>query len=314
MHNCGPLPYCAVGCTRLQRFVGGLGTLMRYVGVVGWIRSVSIGGVAPRPFQNDRRHCKLGVLLCYLKAVRGNFLETSESWRRVQGQLDQTVRLSALGEAVAAIAHELNDPIACIVGRTQLILEQCRGGCNKDDLETVLNQAQRAAQLVRDILSFAGRWRAEKRPVDLISVLDRVLALKSSDLRASNVQVETRLSCGMRRAVVDERQMEAVFINLVTNAEQAMVETNGGGHILIRARQRGDRVQVSFRDDGPGIPVNRLTAVFEAFYTTKRWGQGMGLGLSICKGLVQEQGGRIWAESAEGEGATFFIEVPAYGG
>lgn len=240
-----------------------------------------------------------------------NFLDTDELWRSVQDQLEQAVRLSALGETVVAIANELNSSIASIIGRTQLLLAQAPVGYYRDDLESVLSQSQRAAHVVRHILSIAGRWRAEKTPVDLSSLLDRVLALKSSELRSNNVQVKTSVSRSLCAVMVDERQMEEVFVNLLTNAEQAMLRANGGGHILIRAAQIDDRVRVSFHDDGPGIPASSLKAVFEPFYTIKGQEQGTGLGLSICKGLVQEQGGRIWAESVMGEGSTFYIEVSA---
>ncbi len=231
-------------------------------------------------------------------------------WRQAQEKIQENSRLISLGEIIAGVAHELNNPLTSVVGFAQLLLEREADTGSKQDLEIIFNEAQRAAKVVRNLLSFARKYEAEKNLVDITSIIDRVLALKAYDLRVSNIELMTHFSPELPKVYADEHQLEQVFLNIVTNAEQAMEEVGRGGRLTVMAQKEPQAVRVSFYDNGPGISASNLKAIFKPFFTTKAPGQGTGLGLSICKSLVREQEGKIWAESEPGKGAAFHVEIP----
>ncbi|MBI4199492.1 MAG: GAF domain-containing protein [Chloroflexi bacterium] len=235
-------------------------------------------------------------------------LDDVTEWKQTQESLQETSRLISVGEIVAGVAHELNNPLASVLGFAQLLLEQEPPEAIRGDLELICTEAQRAATVVHNLLGFVRKRKAEQTWLHVPSVVDRVLTLKSYDLRVSNTQVETSFPPDPPRVLADEHQLEQVFLNIVTNAEQAMSEAHQGGRLLIDVARNGKKLVVAFRDDGPGILPRELKLIFEPFFTTKE--KGTGLGLSICKSLVQQQGGRIWVESQEGKGATFYVELP----
>ena len=217
------------------------------------------------------------------------YLDDITEWRQTQEKIQETSQLISLGEIIAGVAHELNNPLTSVMGFAQLVMEQNPQGANRADLELIFSEAQRAAKVVRNLLSFVRKHKAEKSWVDLASTMERVLALKSYDLRASNIEVDTAFPADLDGVYADEHQLEQVFLNIVTNAQQVMSGADRPGHLLIRGRRENGVVQLSFQDNGPGIPASSLKTVFEPFFTTKGAGQGTGLGLSICKSLVQEQ-------------------------
>ena len=238
-------------------------------------------------------------------------LDDITEWRQTQENIQEISRLVSLGEIVASVAHELNNPLASIMGFTQFIIEREPEGPNKSELEMVYSEAQRAAKVVRNLLSFVRKHKAEKGWVDLSSTLERVLALRSYDLHTSNIKVETFFAPDLPPAYVDKHGLEQVFLNIVTNAQQALAEeTPPGGRLSIRAYKDDGVIRVSFQDDGSGIPLDNLKVIFEPLFTTKAPGEGTGLGLSICKSLIQDEGGKIWAESEIGKGAMFHVELP----
>lgn len=236
-------------------------------------------------------------------------LEDVTEWQRVQEKVQETSRLISLGEIIGGVAHELNNPLTSVMGFSQLLMEQEKDGPNYADLKMIFNESQRAAKVVSNLLAFVRRREIDKQWVAVSDPLERVLALKSYDLRVGNIDVECVLEPDLPPVFVDEHQLEQVFLNLVTNGQQAMVTTNNRGCLTIRAQRKNDSVLVSFADDGPGIPSADLSSIFDPFFTTKGPEQGTGLGLSICQGLVQEQGGKIWAESEEGKGAVIYVEL-----
>lgn len=237
-------------------------------------------------------------------------LDDVTEWRYAQERVQETSRLTTLGEIVAGVAHELNNPLTSVMGFAQLLMEQQPEGENRMELEIIFAEAQRATKVVRNLLTFVRKRKAEKSWVDLASTVEQVLTLKSYDLRACNIEVETAFAPDLPNVYVDEHQLEQVFLNIVTNAEQAMAEAHRGGHLLIQGRRDVGVIRLSFEDNGPGIPARSLKTIFAPFFTTKGARQGTGLGLSICRSLVQEQGGRIWAESEAEKGATFHVEIP----
>lgn len=232
--------------------------------------------------------------------------------KQLQERLLQSEKLSALGELVAGVAHELNNPLTSIIGYVQLIRAQGVSPAIKEDLERVLRQAQRAADIVRNLLAFARQEQPQRQYVDVNDVLERTLALRSYELRVQNIQVKTELDASLPRTMADPHQLQQVFLNLILNAEQAIVDSGIGSQIAVRTWRHEDNIYIEVADDGPGIPHELLGRIFDPFFTTKEQGKGTGLGLSISYGIVREHGGRIWAESegVPGKGARFLLTLP----
>ena len=231
--------------------------------------------------------------------------------RRLQEQLIQSEKMSAIGQLIAGIAHDLNNPLASVVGFSDFLAESGDvPAALTEPLEVIRQEAERAATIVRNLLSFA-RSREGERDVELISrILESTLALMRNDLMARNVDAVIQLEPDLPSVRVNANQITQVFVNLISNAAQAIASANRSGMIRIAARRWLDGVAVSVGDNGPGIPEDVLPRVFEPFFTTKKEGEGTGLGLSICQGIVKEHGGRITAESRPGGGATFTVELP----
>lgn len=240
--------------------------------------------------------------------------------RRLEGQLMQSEKLSALGQLVAGVAHELNNPLTSISGYTQLLFrEKDLSEQVRDDLSHIHRQAERAARIVQNLLVFAREHKAERRLVNLNTVVRDTLTLRAYQLRVDNITVAIELDTDLPMTVADPFQLQQVFLNLINNAHQAMTERGVPGTLTLRsgvlptdgAIGKGNSfVRVSVGDSGVGIPQSDLKRIFDPFYTTKPVGQGTGLGLSICFGIVQEHGGRIWAESERGAGTIVHVDLP----
>jgi two-component system NtrC family sensor kinase len=180
----------------------------------------------------------------------------------------------------------------------------------RSDIERVHAQAERASKIVQNLLSFARKHEPKRQYLHVATVLDRALELKSYDFRTNNIEVSREWSPELPATLLDEHQMVQVILNILTNAEQAMVASHGKGHLRVRAFSQGNNIRISISDDGPGISPECLKRVFEPFFTTKEVGKGTGLGLSICYGLIEQHGGHLWGESHPGNGTTFHIEIP----
>jgi PAS domain S-box-containing protein len=228
-------------------------------------------------------------------------------------RLTQSEKLAALGQFVAGIAHELNNPLQGVLGHLELL--RVTGAFPKSlrrQVQTIYREADRAAKIVRNLLAFSGSRRLARRAVSVNVVLQRVVALRASGCRAADIEVVRHYDEKLPRVQSDPLLLHQVFLNIVMNAEQAVGATGHGGRIEIRtkASPARDRVVVSVRDTGKGIPPDVLSRIFEPFYTTKDVGKGTGLGLAITYGIVQEHGGEIIATNHPGGGAVFTIDLP----
>jgi PAS domain S-box-containing protein len=231
--------------------------------------------------------------------------------RETQAQLVQAAKMSALGQLVSGVAHELNNPLSVIIGYGQLLLARDVPDTLKRPLELMVSQGDRMAKIVRNLLYFARQRPPERAAVDVRQVMEQTLALRLNHLTLSGIVVERDFSEALPVINGDAQQLEQVFLNLLLNAEQAIHETKASGRIVLRARLRPDgrAIFAQVTDDGPGIPAEALPRVFEPFYTTKTVGMGTGLGLSVSYGIVQEHGGRLTVESRPGQ-TTFTLELP----
>ena len=227
-----------------------------------------------------------------------------------QQQMIQAAKLSALGELVAGVAHELNNPLTVLVGASD-ILEQQAPEPLKEYAEMIRESTNAARSIVRGLLTFGRQMPLERRHVMLDELIDKVLALTAADLRIESVKIDRDMAPDLPPVWADGNQLQQVLVNLVTNAKQAMAEQpEGQRRITIATRALGlDRVQITLRDTGPGIPADVLPKIFDPFVTTKG-SAGTGLGLSISYGIIREHGGLITAESLPGQGATFTIDLP----
>lgn len=232
---------------------------------------------------------------------------------RTQSQLLQAEKLSAIGRLVAGVAHELNNPLTAIVGYAQLLRETCDDPQICEDLERIHSEAQRSARIVQNLLAFARQQEMEKHPIELGSILNRTIDLIAYQLEVDNINVVRQIDPQPMIVYGDTYQLQQVFLNLITNAHQAMRKAHGGGTLTICAAVKGqETVQVRFVDDGPGIPKEIMGRIFDPFFTTKDVGEGTGLGLSICLGIVQEHEGQIEAESQDRQGTVFTVELPLH--
>ena len=230
--------------------------------------------------------------------------------KRMEQQLLITDRLASVGELAAGIAHELNNPLTSVIGFSQLLLDRDVSDDIKKDIEIVYSEAQRAADVVKNLLTFARKHTPVKQMMNINGIIERVLKLRVYDQRVSNIQVITKFAPDLPETMADYFQLQQVFLNIAINAEYFMAEAHHGGILTITTEKVGDIIKVSFTDDGPGIAKENLVRLFDPFFTTKKIGKGTGLGLSISHGMITEHGGRIYAESELGKGATFIVELP----
>ena len=228
-----------------------------------------------------------------------------------QVQLVQAAKMSALGQLVSGVAHELNNPLSVIVGYGQLLLAREVPTAVLRPIELMVSQADRMAKIVRNLLLFARQRPAERTTVNVNEVLEQTLALRINQLTVSGIAVEKKFARGLPPVMADPHQLEQVFLNLLLNAEQAMLEGKTGGRIILNTTvsRDGRMVHAEVIDDGPGIPQDALPHVFEPFFSTKPVGSGTGLGLSVSYGIVEEHGGHLVVESRPGR-TVFRLEMP----
>src|SRR6266403_542025 len=231
--------------------------------------------------------------------------------KRLEEQLIQAEKLAAMGQMLAGVAHELNNPLTAILGVTELLRERLGADdSTKRQLELTHRQARRAARIVQNLLEFSRPASPQKKPLDLNNILERTLQLHEHSLRRNNIQVDSRLPGELPGVIGDANQLIQVFLNLITNAEQAIREVRDSGRIQIRAGRNGNQLTITVQDDGVGIRPEALPRIFDPFYTTKRPGGGTGLGLSICMSIIREHGGNIEAETLPAGGTAFTVTLP----
>jgi len=238
--------------------------------------------------------------------------------RQVQSKMSQTEKMAALGQLVSGIAHKLNNPLTAIMGYAQLSLGRGLSPEQMADATKVRREAERARRIVKNLLYFARENKPEHSRVRLNEIVERSLALRSYELKVGNILVECALAPDLPETMADPYQLEQVVLNLVVNAEQALLEGRGQGRITVRTAHVRDglptgprnRLLLEISDDGPGIPADVASRIFDPFFTTKPPGVGTGLGLSIVYGIVHQHGGEVTVENPSQGGVKFVVELP----
>ncbi|HET6178345.1 MAG TPA: ATP-binding protein [Candidatus Sulfotelmatobacter sp.] len=232
-----------------------------------------------------------------------------EDLRKTQEQLLQSEKMSAVGQLIAGVAHELNNPLTAILGYAELLESEGLNSRAQDYVSKLFKQAQRTHRVVQNLLSFARQRKPQREEVDIRRVLDETLALRDYDLKTNNIRVELEAPSEPAVVVADPHQIEQVFLNIINNAVDAILETGRTGKVRMRVYRQNGHVCTKFSDDGPGLKDPKR--IFDPFYTTKSVGKGTGLGLSICYGIVKEHGGDITANNNPEGGAVIEVRLPA---
>jgi PAS domain S-box-containing protein len=241
---------------------------------------------------------------------RGIFNDVTER-EAIEQQVLMTSKLASIGELASGVAHELNNPLTSVMGYAQLLIDSKNVPPEvKSDLNKVYQESQRAAKVVRNLLSFARRRKPEKSYFDVNELVQKTLDLRSYELKTSNIRVCVNLEPDLPEIKADYYQIQQVILNILINAEQALTEVERRGKITVTTSAVEDCIRISIADNGSGIPKQNISRIFDPFFTTKEVGKGTGLGLSVCHGIMTAHHGNVYVESEEGKGAAFIIDLP----
>ena len=237
-------------------------------------------------------------------------LEMERALRRTQEQLLQSEKLAAMGRLTSQIAHELNNPLYGIMNTLELLkTEVSPQSKRRKILEMALSETVRLSDLLRKMLSFSKPDQEKRQPVDINTVIDEILLLHEKQLKENDIHITSAYADGLGRVNASKDQLRQVFLNMVANARDAMIN---GGTLTVSTREDGDNVVIEIKDTGTGIKAEHIDKIFDSFFTTKGEVKGVGLGLSVCYGFIKDHGGDIVVKSQEGAGTTFVITLPVF--
>ncbi len=290
-------------------------------GTLGVLLAGSRSPIPPRQQQELRALASMFARALHRQSLHEGLATQIELLKKTQEELVRTEKLASLGVLLAGVAHELNNPLTSIILYAQLALENNPDETARHTLEQVLKLARRAARVIHGMLEFSSRKHIRREVVSLEEVIAETLSLIRHELQSRQIRVHTSLEPDLPPVIASAVQIQQVFINLIMNAIHAIVERQGAedgpvdGLIEISAQALSEgnkrRIRLSVQDNGIGIPPDMQSHIFDPFFTTRGMKQGTGLGLSICHGIITRYGGKIWVRSAPGQGAAFFIELPA---
>jgi len=237
-------------------------------------------------------------------------LDMEEKLRQTQEQLLQSEKLAAMGRLTSQIAHELNNPLYGIMNTLELLKTEISPESKRRKiLEMALSETVRLSDLLKKMLSFSKPDEEEKQPTDINVILDEILLLHEKQLRENSIRIKSLFAEGMPKVFASKNQLRQVFLNMISNARDAMPE---GGTLTVSTRLESGKIHIEISDTGTGIEQEHLDKIFDAFFTTKASVKGVGLGLSVCYGFIRDHGGDIQVRSEKGEETTFTITLPAY--
>jgi len=281
--------------------------------------AASVVQVAKNVTEEIRSARRLRHMSDELGKTNAQLTATLDRLKSTQAQLLQAEKLSAIGQLVAGVAHELNNPLTSVIGFAQLLESEHRSGDPARpaeevglDLRRIAEESGRAASIVRNLLAFARRQTAARAPLDVTELVQRVLSLRIYEFRLNSVELVTEFEPRLPAVIVDGSQLQQALLNLILNAERAM-RGRAMRRLTVGARldPRAAAVELFVTDTGHGIDHENLSRIFDPFFTTREVGEGTGLGLSICYGIVRDHGGQIAVSSKVQVGTTFSILLPA---
>jgi PAS domain S-box-containing protein len=243
-----------------------------------------------------------------ISGVVASARDVTES-KRIEEQLSQKEKFASMGQMLAGAAHELNNPLTAILGVSDLLRERAADDAARRHADIVMQQARRAAEIVQNLLAFSRPISQGRSKIQVRELIHQVLQLQNETLRAKKIDVKLSVPDNLPLVVGDRKLLIQAFLNIVTNAEQAISSTRSSGTLSISLSAKGSRICASFSDDGPGIPAENIQKIFDPFFTTKRPGGGSGLGLTISLAVAKEHGGTIEVQSNQA-GSTFRIFLP----
>lgn len=230
--------------------------------------------------------------------------------RQTEAQASQSTKLAAMGELVASVAHELNNPLTAIWGVSQLLETRELQEPEASEVNLIMREAERMSRIVQNLLSFARASNSEKTEASINAAISSALELRQYHFMINNITVDSRLDESLPKTIADPHKIQQVILNLVTNAEHAILKVSNSGALVVETKQVANEIVITVSDDGPGMSKETASHIFDPFYTTKAAGDGTGLGLAITETIVQEHAGTISVESEIGLGTTFTIRIP----
>ena len=233
--------------------------------------------------------------------------------KKMEEELIQREKLSALGEFTSVIAHEINNPLTGVLGYAELLQHAECPKEIKEDVQRLYKEAIRCQSLVKNLLTFARKSAPHKEFSDINEIIEKSIDLKGRQLKADQIEALVHLDKSIPSSIMDPNQIQQVFLNILDNAHHALREWRGIRRITVTSALKDGTIEVSFSDNGPPIPAEIMDNIFLPFFTTKKFGQGTGLGLSIAHGIIKEHGGEIRVQSDEGTDTTFTVAIPFRG-
>ena len=308
----------AASRTEVTRADGQIFSVMTFP-VAGGPGGASVVQVAKNVTEDIRSARRLQQMSDELAVANARSVAALERLQSTQAQLLQAEKLSAIGQLVAGVAHELNNPLTSVIGYAQLLEDELDNGREvrpaaelAEDLRRIAQESERAARIVRNLLAFARRQTAARAPQDVADLFGRVVSLRTYELRLNGIELVTEFEANLPQVVADGSQLQQALLNLLLNAEQAMRgRATKRLHIGARHDRDAAAVELFICDTGHGIDTANLSRIFDPFFTTREVGEGTGLGLSICYGIVRDHGGHISVESLVNAGTTFSVLLPA---
>lgn len=232
---------------------------------------------------------------------------------QLQKQLMQSEKLSALGQMIAGVAHQLNNPLAGILGYTQLLLEQDLPTAVRDDIDVILKETKRCKTIVQNLLTFARKEKSQQTRIDVNNLLRNLLILQEYQLEFDSVELVEELAVDLPSIIGDEHQLQQVFLHLIYNARRALESSEKSQRKLtVKTDRLQDSIRILIEDNGKGILPEDQDKIFDPFFTTKDISKGSGLGLSMCYGIIESHQGKLRVESDYGQGSIFVIELPIF--
>ena len=320
--SCEEVGFCALdqpgGRTEVTRPDGQIFSVMTFP-VAGGPGAASVVQVAKNVTEDIRSARRLKQMSDELALANARSVAALERLQSTQAQLLQSEKLSAIGQLVAGVAHELNNPLTSVIGYAQLLEDELDNGREvrpaaelAEDLRRIAQESERAARIVRNLLAFARRQTAARAPQDVADLFSRVVSLRTYELRLNGIELITEFDADLPQVVADGSQLQQALLNLLLNAEQAMRgRPTKRLHIGARHDRDAAAVELFIRYTGHGIDPANLSRIFDPFFTTRDVGEGTGLGLSICYGIVRDHGGHISVQSLVNSGTTFSVMLPA---